>query len=113
LSAYDPADNSTSNTLQTFVVSKASTLADGSFTTTVVGATTGSYVVKLCSDGATCSGANLKGTLTVSCTAAAGTVTAITINNASIAAASTLTLRPSTACNTTAESGNFTFHLTQ
>jgi hypothetical protein len=34
------------------------------------------------------------------------------VNNAAIAAATTLTLEPSTACATTAESGNFAFHLT-
>ncbi len=113
LGAYDTADNSTSNPIQTFVVAKASTLADAQFTTSVVGVGGGSYVVKLCSDGSTCSGANLKATLTVSCTAAVGTKTALTINNATIAAAATLTLQPSTACGTTAESGNFVLHLTQ
>jgi hypothetical protein len=113
LHAYDAADNSTSNKLQQWVVTYASTLADVAFTTSVVGVGGGNYVVKLCSDGATCSGSNLKATCTVSCTAVVGTATACTVNNASVAAASTLTLQPSTACATTAESGNFAAHLTQ
>ncbi len=113
LDAYDPADNSTSNSIQSWIVTTAATLADAQFNTTVVGVGGGNYVVKICSDGATCSGANLKATLTVSCTAAVGTKTALTVNNSSISASSTLTLQPSTACGTTAESGNFVFHLRQ
>lgn len=112
LDAYDAADNSTSNKIQQWTVTTASTLRDGAFTGSVVGVGAGNYVVKLCTDGATCSGANLKATLTVSCTAAVGTTTAMTINNSSIAAGATLTLQPSTACATTAESGAFTLHLT-
>jgi hypothetical protein len=115
LSAYDAADNSTANKLQTYLITNASTLkqdAGTGFTGSVVGVGAGNYVVKLCSDGATCSGANLKATCTISCTATVGTTTACTVNNAAIAAATTLTLEPSTACATTAESGNFAFHLT-
>lgn len=115
LGAYDAADNSTSNKIQTFLITNASTLkqdAGTGFTGSVVGVGGGNYVVKLCSDGATCSGANLKATCTISCTAAVGTTTACTVNNAAISAATTLTLQPSTACATTAESGNFAFHLT-
>jgi hypothetical protein len=111
LSVYDAARNSTSNKIQSWIVTYASTLADAQFVTSVVGVGGGNYVVKLCSDGTTCSGANLKATLTVSCTAAADTSTSLTVNNGAIAAASTLTLTPSTACGTTAESGNFVFHL--
>ena len=111
--AYDPADNSTANKLQAWPVTNASTLQSGNFTGTVVGVGAGNYVVKLCTDGATCSGANLKATCTISCTATVGTNTACTINNSAISAAATLTLEPSTACATTAEAGNFTFNLSQ
>jgi hypothetical protein len=112
LEAYNAANLAATVKIAQFVVANSSTLADASFVVDVTGVGGGNFVTTLCSDGATCSGANLKATCTTACAAAAGTVTSCTVNNAAIAAGSTLTLAVSTACATTDTAGNYENHLT-
>lgn len=99
--------------IQKITVTNAGTYRSANFATDVTGIGGGNFVLKLCSDGATCAGGNTFTTCTVSCTAAADTNTTCTAGSATTyAAGATLTLSISTACATTNQVGSFLADLT-
>jgi len=83
------------------VTSKAGTYKSATFTAQAAGVGAGNFVMKLCSDGATCAGGNTFATCTTACTSIAGTVATCTAGSATTyAAAATLSWSISTSCAT-------------
>lgn len=89
---------------QTYFINASTLLAQSNMTHDVAGAGTGTFVVKLCSDGATCGAGNVYLTCTsgAACAAAvAGRIDTCTLTKSAINAGTTLTWSVGTACGTT------------
>jgi hypothetical protein len=113
-SAYNAANVAAATALSETTVTRASTAtADSKITTDVAGVGAGNFVMMLCTDGTTCAAGNQRLTCTQACTAAAGTRTACTVQNAgTIAAATVVTWSVTTACATTDPGMNVNAHMT-
>lgn len=115
LNAYNAANIAAGTPFAQGYVTAASTLTYSSMVHNIAGAGTGTFVAKLCSDGATCGAGNVYLTCTVGAncaTAAAGRIDSCTITKAAVPAATTLTWSVTTACGTTNPGINFAAHLT-
>jgi len=102
-----------SGVIQKITVTNAGTYRSSNFATDVTGVGGGNFVLKLCSDGATCASGNTFTTCTVACAASADTNTTCTAGSATTySAGATLSLSISTACATTNQIGTFLADLT-
>lgn len=113
--AYNAANIAGGTAFSQSFVTAASTITYASMVHNIAGAGAGTFVAKLCSDGATCAGGNIYLTCTVGAncaTAVAGRIDSCTITKAAVPAATTLTWSVTTACGTTNPGINFSAHLT-
>lgn len=111
--AYVPAGIAAATSVaQRPVLNNSTFTAASNYATVVAGSGAGNYVMKLCTGGATCAAPSTYLTCTISCAAAAGTITACTVTKSAITGGSTFTWSVATACATTSPAGNVTAYAT-